>query len=139
MCGFDLCWNNYTRVNIWGGSESMNPWSFILWLESNHLNIICRLSNQFKVSESGIYFSNCIYHDYNLLCMFNVIQIQIKRKQNKKHNEKVQMWELYNLKHFDIYVFFCLFCKFEIFQSKLINRFVPDVDQHVENWFETNF
>jgi hypothetical protein len=38
--------------NICGSSKSINPWSFNLWLKSNHLNIICKVSNYLYFAET---------------------------------------------------------------------------------------
>ena len=51
MCGFNLCWNILVW-NICGSSKSLNPWSFNLWLKSNHLNIICKVSNYLYFAET---------------------------------------------------------------------------------------
>ena len=44
MCIFFLYWNILVS-NICGSSKSIYPWSFNLWLKSNHLNIMCKSSN----------------------------------------------------------------------------------------------
>ena len=85
----------------------MNPWSFNLWLESNHLNIICKLSNQLV----------------SLLIKYLTKQPFLKNlvwQQNQNHSTKVRLKLKNSISGCILELLLYFFCDMFIFPWRMI-------------------